>query len=101
MRIARWMWCIRGITRDYPRPRFLAGVASVVTITFPDRETLKQALGFMIGRFSGRVFRSGEVIVPEEALAALSAENISFAVLPNATVPQSRKVIRYGPPEIE
>jgi hypothetical protein len=27
----------------------------MVTITFPDRETEKRALAFMLGRFSGRV----------------------------------------------
>ena len=43
----------------------------MVTITFPDRETEKHALAFMLGRFSGRVLRSGEHLVPEAALEAL------------------------------
>lgn len=52
----------------------------MVTVTFPDRETEKRALGFLIGRFSGRVLRSGEHLVPEAALEALAAQNIPFSV---------------------
>jgi len=57
----------------------------MVIIKFHDRETEKKALGFLLGRFSGRVFRSGEVIVPEEALGALARENFRFTVLGRAT----------------
>lgn len=56
------------------------GVNSTVTITFPDRETEKRALGFLLGRFSGRVLRSGEHLVPESALEALADQNIPFSV---------------------
>ena len=52
----------------------------MVTITFPDRETEKRALAFMLGRFSGRVLRSGEHIVPEAALEALADQDILFSV---------------------
>ncbi|MEK7729312.1 MAG: hypothetical protein AAB354_12940 [candidate division KSB1 bacterium] len=50
----------------------------MVTITFPDRKTEKRALAFLLGRFSGRVLRSGEHLVPEAALEALANQNISF-----------------------
>ena len=50
----------------------------MVTITFPDREIEKRALAFLPGRFSGRVLRSGEHIVPEVAIEALADQNISF-----------------------
>jgi hypothetical protein len=53
---------------------------AVVTITFPDRETEKRALAFLLGRFSGRVLRSGEHLVPEAALEALADQNIEFTV---------------------
>ena len=53
----------------------------MITIKFPDRETEKQALGFMLGRFSGRVLKSGEHIVPEAALEALANQNIPFTVI--------------------
>jgi hypothetical protein len=52
----------------------------VVVITFPDAETQKKALGFLLGRFSGKVLKSGEHIVPEAALAALAEKNITFTV---------------------
>ncbi|HKP71799.1 MAG TPA: hypothetical protein VJT82_02610 [Pyrinomonadaceae bacterium] len=52
----------------------------MVTITFPDRETEKRALAFLLGRFSGRVLRSGEHLVPEAALEALADQNILFII---------------------
>jgi hypothetical protein len=52
----------------------------MVTIRFPDRETEKKALGFLLGRFSGRALRTGQHIVPEAALAALAREKIDFTV---------------------
>ena len=52
----------------------------MVTITFPDRETEKRALAFLLGRFSGRVLRSGEHLVPASALEALADQNIPFKV---------------------
>ena len=45
----------------------------MVTIIFPDRDTEKRALAFLLGRFSGRVLRSGEHLVPEAALEAETA----------------------------
>jgi hypothetical protein len=57
----------------------------MVTITFPDRETEKKALGFLLGRFSGKVLRSGEHLVPETALEALADSNIPFTVQGKAT----------------
>ena len=52
----------------------------MVVITFPDAETQKKALGFLLGRFSGKVLKTGEYIVPEAALAALAERNITFTV---------------------
>ncbi len=64
----------------------------MVTITFSDRETEKRALAYLLGRFSGRVLRSGEHIVPEAALEALADQNIPFTVVPRGHFPQTRKV---------
>jgi hypothetical protein len=66
----------------------------MVTITFPDRDTEKRALGFLLGRFSGRVLRSGEHIVPEAALEALAHENIPFTVKGKATYEQQMTALR-------
>ena len=52
----------------------------MVVITFPDRVTRRTALGFLLGRFSGKAFRTGEVIIPEDALEALAERNFEFTV---------------------
>jgi len=62
----------------------------MVTITFEDRETEKRALAFLLGRFSGRVLRSGEhagdVVDSEttangcELLAVVSVEHHAAAL---------------------
>lgn len=57
----------------------------MITITFPDPETEKRALGFLLGRFSGRVLQTGEHLVPESALEALADQNIPFSVKGKAT----------------
>ena len=66
----------------------------MVTIIFPDRETEKRALGFLLGRFSGRVLKSGEHLVPEAALEALADQNIPFSVKGKATYEQQTTAIR-------
>jgi len=68
----------------------------MVTITFPDRETEKRALAFLLGRFSGRVLRSGEHIVPEAALEALAEQSIPYSVIGRTTYEQQMAAIR-GP----
>lgn len=52
----------------------------MVRITFPDRQTERRALEFLLGRFSGLVLGSCEHLVPEAALAALGDQNIPFTV---------------------
>lgn len=70
----------------------------MITITFPDRETEKRALGFLLGRFSGRVLKSGEHLVPEAALEALADQNISFTVKGKSTYEQQIAAIRDSAP---
>jgi hypothetical protein len=52
----------------------------MVTITFQDRAAERKALAFLLGRFSGRVLKNGEHLVPEAALEALAEQNIAFGV---------------------
>lgn len=52
----------------------------MIIIRFPDSETKRRALGFLAGRFSFTAWKSGEVLVPDSALASLAHESISFAV---------------------
>jgi hypothetical protein len=66
----------------------------MVTIVFPDRNTEKRALAFMIGRFSGRVLKSGEHLVPEAALEALADQNIPYEVKGKTTYEQQMAAIR-------
>jgi hypothetical protein len=66
----------------------------MVTITFPDREMEKRALAFLLGRFSDRVLRSGEHLVPEAALEALADQNIPFTVKGKATYEQQLAALR-------
>jgi hypothetical protein len=66
----------------------------MITILFPDRATEKRALAFLLGRFSGRVLRSGEHLVPEAALEALADQNIPFTVKGKATYDQQVAAIR-------
>ena len=70
----------------------------MITITFPDRETEKKALGFLLGRFSGRVLKTGEHLVPEAALEALADQNIPFTVKGKATYEQQITAIRDTSP---
>jgi hypothetical protein len=60
----------------------------LVVITFPDKETQRQALGFLLGRFSGKVLKTGEHIVPEDALEALAERNFEFTVKGKASYEQ-------------
>jgi len=66
----------------------------VVTIKFPDRKTEKRALAFLLGRFSGRVLKSGEHLVPEAALEALADQNIQYIVKGKTTYEQQMAAIR-------
>lgn len=66
----------------------------MITVTFPDRETEKRALAFLLGRFSGSVLRTGEHLIPEEALEALADQNIPFTVQGKSTYEQQLAAIR-------
>jgi hypothetical protein len=70
----------------------------MITITFPDRDTEKRALGFLLGRFSGRVLKSGEHLVPEAALEALADQNIPFTVNGKPTYEQRIASVRNTAP---
>lgn len=73
----------------------------MTTIRFPDRDTEKKALGFLIGRFSGKVLKTGEHLVPEAALEALANQNILFSVLGRTTYEQLATVRDSAPAPIQ
>jgi hypothetical protein len=66
----------------------------MVMITFQNRTTERKALAFLLGRFSGRVLKSGEHLVPEAALEALAEQNIPFNVKGKASYAQQVASIR-------
>jgi hypothetical protein len=72
----------------------------MIAITFPDRDTEKKALGFLLGRFSGRVLQSGEHLVPEAALEALADQNIPFSVKGKATYEQLASLLSSAPASV-
>jgi hypothetical protein len=71
------------------KQRKKTGSPMLVRIKFPGDIALRKGLGFLMGRFSGSVFRSGEVIVSGDALPALANENFSLTVLGKIT-PEER-----------
>ena len=74
----------------------------MIIITFQDRATERQALAFLLGRFSGQVLKSGEHIVPEQALEALAQQNIPFTVKGKASYGQQVAAIRgAAPPPVQ
>ncbi len=70
----------------------------MVTIRFPDKKTEKKALAFLLGRFSGRVLRSGEHLVPPAAVEALAGQGIPFTVMGRTTYEQQVAAIRGTAP---
>jgi len=57
----------------------------VVIIRFSTNEMRRRALGYLLGRFSGKSWATGEVMVPETALPHLAAEGIILTVEGPAT----------------
>jgi hypothetical protein len=52
----------------------------VVIIRFDEKEDSDKALGFLARHFSGKSWKTGEIMVPEEALEVLKAEGFKFRV---------------------
>ena len=57
----------------------------MIIIRFSDDKAKRRALGFLPGRFSFKSWASGEMMVPENALAFLAVEGIPFRVEGPAT----------------
>ena len=69
----------------------------MVTITFPDHENEKRAIGILLRGFSGRILKSGEHIVPERALGVLAAKGVLFTVKGQSTYDQLTSVRAIDP----
>jgi len=57
----------------------------MIVIRFDDTDTKRRALGFLAGRFSFKSWATGEMAVPEAALAHLATAGIAFSVEGPAT----------------
>jgi len=57
----------------------------MVIVRFPNVQMRRKALAFIMRHFSGKSWKSGEVMVPEVALPHLAAEGIVFTVQGRAT----------------
>jgi hypothetical protein len=67
---------------------------NMIIIRFPNPETERKALGYLAGRFSFKSWESGEMMVPETALAHLATEGISFFVEGPASYEQLAATVR-------
>ena len=66
----------------------------MITVEFADREAERRALSYLLGRFSGRILKSGEHLLPEAALEALADQNIPFTVKGKTTYEQQLAAVR-------
>lgn len=60
----------------------------MIRIRFPDAASERQALGYLLGRFSFKSWSNGVTLVPAYALPALAREGIPFLVEGLATYQQ-------------
>ena len=52
----------------------------MILIHFPNPEAKRSALSCLAGRFHFKSWASGEMLVPEDALAFLAVQGIAFTV---------------------
>jgi hypothetical protein len=69
----------------------------MIRIRFTDESAKRRALAYLAGRFSFKSWASGEMLVPEHALAALAREGISYLVEGPATYEQVVEALRNPP----
>ena len=60
----------------------------MIIIRFPDEESKSQALSCLPGRYPGKNWATGEMMVPEEALGFLARQGVRFMVEGPATYEQ-------------
>ena len=75
-------------------PPSIIAPMKLIRIRFADREAKRAALGFLAGRFSFTSYHAGEILVVEDALAALAVQGISFTVEGPATYAEAIPAFR-------
>lgn len=66
----------------------------MILIRFPNLESKRNALSNLAGRYPFKSWSSGEMLVPETALAFLAVQGIGFTVEGPATYEQSSPAFR-------
>jgi hypothetical protein len=69
----------------------------MIRIRFKDAAVERQALGFLVGRFSFKTWDTGETAVPEAALARLKEEGLPFTIVGPATYEHLIPSVRNPP----
>jgi hypothetical protein len=69
----------------------------MILIQLPDVDSKRRALGFLAGRFSFKSWSTGEMAVPEAALAYLATEGIPFVVKGPAPYERLISAVRNPP----
>lgn len=70
----------------------------MILIRFPDTDAKRTALARLAGRFNFKSWASGEMLVPEDALAFLAVEGIPYSVKGPATYEQNGSPLRGAAP---
>jgi hypothetical protein len=60
----------------------------MIIIRFPDEDARRLALGCLPGRYPGKSWATGEMMVPEEALGFLAHQGVRFTVEGRASYEQ-------------
>jgi len=87
----------REISAQFPRFPKSWYNPGMVRIRFSDQEGKRKALAYLAGRFAFKSWASGEMLVPESALAELAVEGIAFIVEGPATYEQRVPAVRNSP----
>jgi hypothetical protein len=69
----------------------------MVIIRCKDDAGRRRALGYLLGRFSFKSWTTGEMMIPDDAIAALAHERISFVVEGPADYEHYRPVEQCAP----
>jgi hypothetical protein len=69
----------------------------MILIRFPNANAKREALGRLPGRFPFKSWSTGEMMVPEDALAFLAVEGIPFTVEGPASSERSVSTVRTAP----
>jgi hypothetical protein len=70
-------------------------------IRFLDADSKHRALGSLPGRYPGKSWSSGEMMVPEEAFGFLAREGVRFTVEGPATYEQIASLRNPAPAEVQ